>query len=185
MTGVQTCALPICNLDPLPFGLCVVSATGSCVAGCVVGLRQMSVPRFSARASVIATVGLVLTGSFATFDAADARSRRHRQHVRHHQVYTPPYAAYVVDANTGKVLHAHNENELRHPASVTKVMTLYMLFEQLEKGRVRLDGDIRISAHAASMAPSKLGLRPGSTIEVEDAILALVTKSAKIGRAHV
>lgn len=138
----------------------------------------MSVPRFSARASVIATVGLVLTGSFATFDAADARSRRHRQHVRHHQVYTPPYAAYVVDANTGKVLHAHNENELRHPASVTKVMTLYMLFEQLEKGRVRLDGDIRISAHAASMAPSKLGLRPGSTIEVEDAILALVTKSA-------
>ena len=84
----------------------------------------------------------------------------------------------VVDANTGRVLHAKNENEPRHPASVTKVMTLYMLFEQLEKGKMQLDSEIPISAHAASMAPSKLGLRPGSTIEVEDAIKAVVTKSA-------
>ena len=135
---------------------------------------RLSVPRLG---SVIASIGLVLAGSAIAVDTADARSRHRRHHVRH-QAYTPPYAAYVVDANSGKVLHAHNENELRHPASVTKVMTLYMLFEQLERGRIRLDSEIRISAHAASMAPSKLGLRPGSTIEVEDAILALVTKSA-------
>ena len=84
----------------------------------------------------------------------------------------------VVDANTGRVLHADHENELRHPASITKVMTLYLLFEQLEKGRMSLDDEIPISSHAASMAPSRLGLRPGSTISVEDAIKAVVTKSA-------
>ena len=84
----------------------------------------------------------------------------------------------VVDANSGRVLYANAENELRHPASITKVMTLYLLFEQLEKGRMRLGDEIPVSAHAASMAPSKLGLRPGATIAVEDAIKAVVTKSA-------
>ena len=69
-------------------------------------------------------------------------------------------------------------NELRHPASITKVMTLYMLFEQLERGRLALNTPLRVSAHAAAQAPSKLGLEPGETIAVEDAIKALVTKSA-------
>ena len=122
----------------------------------------------------IAAAGLVLGSS-----SAEARSR-HKQHKRPHAStgYTPPFAAMVVDANTGRVLYADHANDLRHPASVTKVMTLYMLFEQLEKGAYSLDDEITISSHAASMAPSKLGLRPGSTISVEDAIKALVTKSA-------
>ena len=122
----------------------------------------------------IAAAGLVLDSG-----SAEARSR-HKQHKRPHASsgYTPPFAAMVVDANSGRVLYADHENELRHPASVTKVMTLYMLFEQLEKGAYSLDDEITISSHAASMAPSKLGLRPGSTISVEDAIKALVTKSA-------
>ena len=84
----------------------------------------------------------------------------------------------VVDANTGRVLHAVSENEPRHPASITKVMTLFLLFEQLERGKMSLDTEIPVSAHAASMAPSKLGLRPGSTISVENAIKAIVTRSA-------
>jgi D-alanyl-D-alanine carboxypeptidase len=111
--------------------------------------------------------------------SAEARSR-HKNHKRHAAGvgYTPPFAAMVVDANTGRVLYADHENDLRHPASVTKVMTLYMLFEQLEKGAVALDDEITISRHAASMAPSKLGLRPGASLSVEDAIKALVTKSA-------
>ena len=92
--------------------------------------------------------------------------------------YNPPYAAMVVDVKTGRTLHAVNEDALRHPASITKVMTLYMLFEQLERGRMQLDSPLTISANAAAQAPSKLGLRPGSTITVEDAILAIVTKSA-------
>jgi D-alanyl-D-alanine carboxypeptidase len=84
----------------------------------------------------------------------------------------------VVDAKTGKVLHAVNEHALRHPASVTKVMTLYLLFEQLERGKMALDTELKVSTHGASQPPSKLGVRPGGTIEVEDAIKALVTKSA-------
>ena len=122
----------------------------------------------------IAAAGLVLDAG-----SAEARSR-HKQHKRPHASsgYTPPFAAMVVDANSGRVLYADHENDLRHPASVTKVMTLYMLFEQLEKGRFSLDDEIEISSHAAPMAPSKLGLRPGSTISVEDAIKAIVTKSA-------
>jgi D-alanyl-D-alanine carboxypeptidase len=92
--------------------------------------------------------------------------------------YNPPYAAMVVDVKTGRTLHAENEDALRHPASVTKVMTLYLLFEQLERGKLALDTPLEVSARAAAQAPSKLGLRPGSSIEVEDAIKALVTKSA-------
>jgi D-alanyl-D-alanine carboxypeptidase len=101
-----------------------------------------------------------------------------RRHARGSGGYNPPYADMVVDVKTGRVLHAVNEDALRHPASVTKVMTLYLLFEQLERGRVALDTPLRVSAHASRQAPSKLGLRPGDTIAVEDAIKALVTKSA-------
>ncbi|HEY8124219.1 MAG TPA: D-alanyl-D-alanine carboxypeptidase [Methylocystis sp.] len=88
------------------------------------------------------------------------------------------FSAIVVDANSGRALYSRSEHELRHPASVTKVMTLYLLFEQLEKGRLRLDSPLMISQHAAAQAPSKLGLRPGQTISVENAIKAVVTKSA-------
>lgn len=126
----------------------------------------------------VAGIGVVLAGTFVDVATAEARGRHRRHVVRHQPAYSPPYASIVVDANTGRVLHATNENEHRHPASITKVMTLYLLFEQIEKGRIRLDGEIPVSAHAASMAPSKLGLRPGSMIGVEDAIMAVVTKSA-------
>lgn len=92
--------------------------------------------------------------------------------------YAPPYASIVVDAKTGRVLHGENEDALRHPASITKVMTLYLLFEQIDRGRFRLDTPLTVSSRAAAQAPSKIGLRPGETIEVEDAIKALITKSA-------
>lgn len=87
-------------------------------------------------------------------------------------------AAIVVDANTGRTLYARNENDLRRPASITKVMTLYLLFEQLESGRLRLDSAIQVSPRAAAQAPTKLGLRPGDSIGVENAIRAVVTRSA-------
>ncbi|MDI4656299.1 D-alanyl-D-alanine carboxypeptidase family protein [Xanthobacter autotrophicus] len=87
-------------------------------------------------------------------------------------------SAIIVDANTGKTLYEDNADALRHPASVTKIMTLYLLFEQLEAGNLKLDSNLEVSAKAASQQPSKLGVRPGSTIEVEDAIKALVTRSA-------
>jgi D-alanyl-D-alanine carboxypeptidase len=109
----------------------------------------------------------------ASMSPAEAARKRHRG-----AGYNPPYASLVIDAKTGRTLHAVNENALRHPASITKVMTLYMLFEQMERGRFRMDSPLRVSAYAASRPPSKIGVDAGDTIEVEDAIKALITKSA-------
>jgi D-alanyl-D-alanine carboxypeptidase len=95
-----------------------------------------------------------------------------------HAAQCAPYADIVVDANTGNVLHATNPDALRHPASLTKIMTLYMLFEQLEAGTLKLDSKLKVSEFAAGQSPTKLGLRPGSTIQVEDAIKGIVTRSA-------
>ena len=88
------------------------------------------------------------------------------------------YAALVIDAVTGKTLYARNADSSRYPASLTKMMTLYVLFEELDAGRVDLTTRFSVSAVAAAQAPSKLGLKAGSSIKVEDLILGLVTKSA-------
>ncbi len=93
-------------------------------------------------------------------------------------VYEEKYAAYVIDIGSDRILHHENENKSLHPASLAKLMTLLMVFDALDRGRLRLHNHIYISQHAASMPPSKLDLPAGSTIKVEDAILALVTKSA-------
>lgn len=88
------------------------------------------------------------------------------------------YAGIVVDAKTGNTLYSYAADSARYPASVTKVMTLYVLFQELEAGRLRLSTRMTVSRHATQAVPSKLNLRAGSTIKVEDAIKALVTKSA-------
>ncbi|QUS54533.1 serine hydrolase [Pseudovibrio brasiliensis] len=88
------------------------------------------------------------------------------------------YAGIVVDAKTGKVLYANNANARRYPASTTKIMTLYVLFEELEAGRVSLNTKMKVSRYAAGRPPTKLGLRVGGTLRVKDAIYALITKSA-------
>jgi D-alanyl-D-alanine carboxypeptidase len=88
------------------------------------------------------------------------------------------YAGIVVDANTGNVLYSENADRLQYPASLTKMMTLYLTFEALEQGRIRLDSAVPFSAHASGQAPTKLGVRPGGTISVEQAMLGLVTLSA-------
>jgi len=88
------------------------------------------------------------------------------------------YAAIVVEARSGQVLYARNADSLRYPASLTKMMTLYMAFEALDSGRLKLGDRILISARAAGQPPSRLGLDRGESLTVEDAILVLVTKSA-------
>jgi len=124
-----------------------------------------------------------------TTNAADARHHRRvhlhfARHARrvHHPAhaggYSPPTASIVVDGNTGAVLEESNPEAPRHPASLTKVMTLYLLFERLDAGKIRLDTPLMVSAHAAEQAPTKLGLKPGQTISVEDAIKGIVTRSA-------
>jgi len=91
---------------------------------------------------------------------------------------SPAFSALVIDANSGRTLYSADENGLRHPASITKVMTLYLLFEELDRGAITLRTQIPISEHAAAQEPSKLGLAPGDTISVDDAIKAVVTRSA-------
>jgi D-alanyl-D-alanine carboxypeptidase len=136
----------------------------------------------------LAAIVAVLT---ITSDAADARHhRRLRVHYvsAHHVVrvhhsarardYSPPSASIVVDGNTGTVLQASNPDAPRHPASLTKIMTLYLLFERLDAGKIKLDTPLKVSKHAADQDPTKLDLKPGQTILVEDAIKGVVTRSA-------
>ncbi|WP_240492849.1 D-alanyl-D-alanine carboxypeptidase [Candidatus Terasakiella magnetica] len=88
------------------------------------------------------------------------------------------YASFVMDADTGRVLHSVNADTRNYPASLTKMMTLFMLFEALEQKKVTLNTKLRVSRKATWQPPSRLGLKAGSHIRVEDAIYALVTKSA-------
>jgi len=89
-----------------------------------------------------------------------------------------PTASIVIDANTGKTLHAHAADERRFPASLTKMMTIYLVFEALQQRRIKARDRITFSDYAAAQPPSKLGLEPGETISVDNAVRALITKSA-------
>jgi len=145
---------------------------------------RRSVDRPSCRIGrkVVALTAVTLAVAIAS-DNADARSRYRRSHgssshASHHGGYSPAYADIVVDANSGQVLHESSADALRHPASITKIMTLYLLFEQLEAGKLKLDSRLPVSSHAAAQSPTKLELKSGQTIAVEDAIKGMVTKSA-------
>ena len=124
----------------------------------------------------------VTAGVIFTTDTADARRSRHRHHARHHQEardsYSPAFSSIIVDGNSGATLSGNNPDASRHPASLTKIMTLYLLFERLDAGKMKLDTEMDVSEHASEQAPTKLGLRPGQSIAVEDAIKGLVTRSA-------
>jgi len=129
-------------------------------------------------ASVVAALTIAVAGS----DQAQARAKSKRDHARpraiHGPSYHPPYADIVVDDKSGAVLHEVSADEPRHPASLTKIMTLYLLFEELEAGTLKLDTPLPVSTRASLQNPTKLGLKPDQTIKVEEAILGLVTKSA-------
>ncbi|MFX8437352.1 serine hydrolase, partial [Acinetobacter baumannii] len=80
--------------------------------------------------------------------------------------YSPQFSSIIVDGNSGAVLTSNNPDGSRHPASLTKIMTLYRLFERLESKKMNLDTEMQVSEHASEQAPTKLGLRPGGTIRV-------------------
>jgi D-alanyl-D-alanine carboxypeptidase len=128
----------------------------------------------------VAGLLMTLLIACAGWDQAEARSPRNDppRRVIHGPNYRPPYAAIVVDDKSGFVLHEVSADDPRHPASLTKIMTLYLLFEQLEAGTLALDIPLQISTRAAMQNPTKLGLKANQTIKVEDAIKGLVTKSA-------
>ncbi len=129
--------------------------------------------------------GFVAVTAAVTFttDIAEARRYTHYHHVRHyraesHESYSPAFSSIIVDGNSGATLSSNNPDASRHPASLTKIMTLYLLFERLDAGKMKLDTEMPVSKHASEQDPTKLGLMPGQTIRVEDAIKGLVTRSA-------
>ncbi|UGY15049.1 D-alanyl-D-alanine carboxypeptidase [Bradyrhizobium septentrionale] len=139
----------------------------------------------SSRALRVGVLGLVTVTTAILITSDSAEARRHRRHyARHHnseparESYSPQFATIIVDGNTGSVLTSNSPDGLRHPASLTKIMTLYLLFERLDSGKMKLDTEMPVSEHASEQDPTKLGLRPGQTIKVEDAIKGLVTRSA-------
>ncbi|WP_435640576.1 D-alanyl-D-alanine carboxypeptidase family protein [Micavibrio aeruginosavorus] len=126
--------------------------------------------RKHARAIFSAALGLVLGLGLMAATPAHAAKKKSQDN--------PRYASIVMDADTGAILHERYADKSLYPASLVKMMTLLMVFEAMDRGEMNLNTRIRISKHAASMQPSKIGLKAGSTIRVEDAIRALVTKSA-------
>lgn len=119
---------------------------------------------------VLAGMAVLTAVATASPDAYAAKKRRASA--------APKYAALVVHADSGDVLFERYADAKRYPASLTKMMTLYLLFEELEAGRLTLDSELTVSAQAAGQPPSKLGVVAGSKIDVETAIEALVVKSA-------
>src|SRR5213080_2743135 len=145
-------------------------------------LRTILASSHVLRVSVFALF-TITTAIIFTTDSADARRSRHRHQTRQHhhearESYNPAFSSIIVDGNSGTTLSANNADASRHPASLTKIMTLYLLFERLEAGKMTLDSEMAVSERASEQAPTKLGLRPGQTIRVEDAIKGLVTRSA-------
>jgi D-alanyl-D-alanine carboxypeptidase len=136
----------------------------------------------SSRVLRVCVFGLVTITAAVVFTNDSASARHRPRHARHHHEaqgsYSPAFSSIIVDANSGATLSANSPDAPRHPASLTKIMTLYLLFERLDAGKIKLDTEMQVSEHASEQAPTKLGLRPGQTIRVEDAIKGLVTRSA-------
>ena len=117
-----------------------------------------------------------------SFGAGGAKAGLHGRH--HVRLGTVGFASalisesIVLDADTGRVLSENNSDAITYPASLTKMMTLYLTFEALNTGRLRLEQYLPVSVEAASKSPTKLGLRPGDSVAVQDLILGIVTRSA-------
>lgn len=141
---------------------------------------------------------IILAMAVVTFSGGAEAKAKHDTHVAHKKAhaakhhassksarkpvaragYIPPYADIVIDARTGQVLSQTDADRALYPASLTKLMTLLMTFEALDAKTITLKSSVPMSSHATSMPPSKIGLRAGQSISVENAIKALVTKSA-------
>lgn len=132
-------------------------------SGAILRAFIASIVSLARKSTFVALAGLTVAGLLAGTAPGHANSK---------------YAGIVIDANTGKTLYESSADALRYPASLTKMMTLYIAFEALKSGKVSKSTRIPVSAYAAGRPPSKLGLKAGQTITLESAIYALVTKSA-------
>ena len=136
------------------------------------------------RPRILAGIGIGAFASVLIFGASPADARHHPRyhaHVRHGSFGIDPgreVESIVIDVDTGRVLSEMNADAITYPASLTKMMTLYLTFEALNAGQLRLDQYLPVSSEAASKSPTKLHLLPGESVQVHDLILGIVTKSA-------
>ncbi|MBV8790429.1 MAG: peptidase M15, partial [Pseudolabrys sp.] len=122
----------------------------------------------------VSVFGLLTLSTVSIFTSSSAEARHHTRHLHHatHHVShdddrdsdSPKFSSIIIDGNSGAVLESNAPDGLRHPASLTKIMTLYLLFERLESGKMTIDTQMPVSEHAAEQDPTKLELRPGQTI---------------------
>lgn len=135
--------------------------------------------RFFVKLLILLTIFAVsLSGTAIAKEEAKKKKSKPALKVTKIDKGNPKYASIVVDYDSGTILHADQADALRHPASLTKMMTLLMVFDALDSGRLSPNQKIKISKRAASMPASKLGLPAGSSIKIQDAIAALATESA-------
>ena len=109
----------------------------------------------SSRALRVCALGLITftTAILISSESAEARRYKHRRHHVVRESYSPQFSSIIVDGNSGAVLSSNNPDGVRRPASLTKIMTLYLLFEQLEAGHLKLDTALPVSARAATQPP--------------------------------
>ena len=137
----------------------------------------MASKRFGLFWQILPCIIMFLTSAFltacTTSDTLDIRKIAPPQ-----APITEKFAAIVIDANTGRVLYQNNADETRYPASLAKMMTVYLIFDQLAAGKATLNSPVFISVNAAGQPPSKLGMKAGSFLIYDEAIRALTVKSA-------
>jgi D-alanyl-D-alanine carboxypeptidase len=129
-------------------------------------------------ARFLGKIGVCVIAAMGLLGSLPAAARHGHGAISPVAEHGPLFEWILLDAETGQVLSEHDADASTYPASLTKMMTLYLTFEELNQGRIRLDQPFRVSEWAASRAPSKLGLTPGDSLSVRDLILAIVTKSA-------
>src|ERR1044072_541831 len=134
----------------------------------------------SSRALRVCALGLITFTTAILISSESAEAPRYNPPRHHHVVresYSPQFSSIIVDGNSGAVLSSNNPDGIRRPASLTKIMTLYLLFERLDAGKMKLDTEMDVSEHASEQAPAKAGLRRVQTLRVGDAIKVRVTRS--------
>jgi len=123
-------------------------------------------------------LGVCVIAAIGLLGSVPAAARQGHRAAASTAANAPVFEWILLDAETGQVLSEQNADLVTQPASLTKMMTLYLAFEQLNQGKIRLDQPFAVSEEAASRAPSKLALSPGDSVPVRDLILGIVTKSA-------
>src|SRR5712691_2440752 len=159
-------------------GCCAFIGGGGLVVRVVMSKQQGWARALTPRARFLGRMGICVIAAIGLLGSLPAAARQNHRAAASTAENAPVFEWILLDAETGQVLSEQNADLVTQPASLTKMMTLYLAFDQLNQGKIRLDQPFSVSEEAASRAPSKLALTPGDSVPVRDLILGIVTKSA-------